>query len=275
MAATTEQEKEGSPVAKVPRLDMKQAFRINPILHYDIERIETPLEQFYVVELQNKKDIGKILTFAPEIDTAFNHLKRVDKTGRVLIQSAESRLENDVRESLLSKSEGSRIEVASVPKLKPITRRQFDWAKQYWSTSFHPNKETEELLDGGYFCYEKSNYVRKWINVANDAGCVVVQNGQELARGSQGTKLLSHPVMNMVEMLAKMEREQNDYLATGCDVFLRKEPCAMCSMALVHSRAHQVFFIEEQPRGTLAKGHWQLHLEPSINHHYKVFQVEL
>lgn len=38
-----------------------------------------------------------------------------------------------------------------VPLCKPVTRRQFLWAKQYWPTAFHPNKQYEALLNGDFF----------------------------------------------------------------------------------------------------------------------------
>lgn len=37
-----------------------------------------------------------------------------------------------------------------VPLRKPVTRRQFLWAKQYWPTAFHPNKQYEALLNGDF-----------------------------------------------------------------------------------------------------------------------------
>lgn len=39
----------------------------------------------------------------------------------------------------------------NVPLCKPITRRQFLWAKQYWPIAFHPNKQYEALLSGKFF----------------------------------------------------------------------------------------------------------------------------
>ncbi|GMT20792.1 hypothetical protein PFISCL1PPCAC_12089, partial [Pristionchus fissidentatus] len=76
-----------------------------------------------------------------------------------------------------------------------------------------------------------------------------------------------------------------DYLATGGDVFLTHEPCAMCAMALVHARAAKVFYANRTKNGVLARREparlgclteergWQLHLEPALNHHYRVFEV--
>ncbi|EGT34868.1 hypothetical protein CAEBREN_06913 [Caenorhabditis brenneri] len=79
--------------------------------------------------------------------------------------------------------------------------------------------------------------------------------------------------MEMVGNIPK--RTGSDYLGTGCDVFLIKEPCAMCSMALVHFRIKRLFYVQNTENGVLKENGWQLHLERSINHHYDVFRVEI
>jgi len=61
------------------------------------------------------------------------------------------------------------------------------------------------------------------------------------------------------------------YLCTGYDVYLLQEPCLMCSMALVHSRAKRVFFLRNSDNGALAT-RFQLHSVRELNHHYEVFQ---
>nr|XP_017014849.2 LOW QUALITY PROTEIN: probable inactive tRNA-specific adenosine deaminase-like protein 3 [Drosophila takahashii] len=61
------------------------------------------------------------------------------------------------------------------------------------------------------------------------------------------------------------------YLCTGYDVYLLQEPCLMCSMALVHSRAKRVFFLRSSENGALAT-RFQLHSVRELNHHYEVFQ---
>ncbi|KAH8348243.1 hypothetical protein KR084_005701 [Drosophila pseudotakahashii] len=61
------------------------------------------------------------------------------------------------------------------------------------------------------------------------------------------------------------------YLCTGYDVYLLQEPCLMCSMALVHSRAKRVFFLRSSENGALST-RFQLHSVRELNHHYEVFQ---
>ncbi|XP_005177753.1 probable inactive tRNA-specific adenosine deaminase-like protein 3 [Musca domestica] len=63
------------------------------------------------------------------------------------------------------------------------------------------------------------------------------------------------------------------YLCTGYDVYLLQEPCLMCSMALVHSRAKRVFFIKFSDNGSLAT-RFQLHSVPELNHHYEVYHIK-
>nr|KAJ3418788.1 adenosine deaminase, tRNA-specific 3 [Polyrhizophydium stewartii] len=61
------------------------------------------------------------------------------------------------------------------------------------------------------------------------------------------------------------------YLCSGLDLYVTREPCAMCAMALVHSRIRRVFYGERSDEGALGSAH-KLHVHPSLNHHYLVFR---
>lgn len=62
------------------------------------------------------------------------------------------------------------------------------------------------------------------------------------------------------------------YLCTGYDVYLTDEPCIMCAMALVHSRARRIFFHKSNVNGAL-KTLTKLHTIKALNHHYEVYQI--
>ncbi|VDM65881.1 unnamed protein product [Strongylus vulgaris] len=230
-------------------------FRIIPILGEATTSETLPLADFYVVHLKNKKEINSFLKKIPMFLAKFNHLKRVDRTGGILVQRVGTLpvgLLDALREFGVKESD---MEIVKVPSVKPMTRQQFDWAKQYWPTCFHPDKELESLMNNTSFTEKDKQRIYEWCERAHQVGSIVVQfqNDEELACGHQTYRLLSHSVMTMVQKLAKCPRREGDYLATNCDVYLKDEPCAMCAM--------------------LSLGSWQLHLEPSINHHYRVFQV--
>ncbi|VDP06151.1 unnamed protein product [Heligmosomoides polygyrus] len=203
--------------------------RIIPIIAEDIRSEAVPLAEFYVARFEDKKKIGPFLKKVPLSHEEFDHLKRVDKQGRVLIQSAQKPLSSVVLE-VLKELEMADSDAQAVPASRPLTSRQFDWAKQYWPTAFHPDKETESLLNGTFLSSDEKELVHYWSGQALRVGCIVVQNNEELTRGSRTERLLGHPVICMVQNLAKCNRSNDDYLATGCDVYLKDEPCAMCAM---------------------------------------------
>ena len=63
------------------------------------------------------------------------------------------------------------------------------------------------------------------------------------------------------------------YLCTGFDCYLVREPCAMCAMALVHSRVRRVLYAEtDHDHGALG-GKFRLHGQRSLNHHYTVYHM--
>ncbi|XP_044609619.2 probable inactive tRNA-specific adenosine deaminase-like protein 3 [Equus asinus] len=61
------------------------------------------------------------------------------------------------------------------------------------------------------------------------------------------------------------------YVCTGCDLYVTREPCAMCAMALVHSRVRRVFYGAPSPDGALGT-RLRLHARPDLNHRFQVFR---
>ena len=64
------------------------------------------------------------------------------------------------------------------------------------------------------------------------------------------------------------------YLCTGYDIYLTKEPGIFESMALVHSRIRRVIYCCSSEDGGLGGGGEQtsIHSLPSTNHRYRAFR---
>lgn len=64
------------------------------------------------------------------------------------------------------------------------------------------------------------------------------------------------------------------YLCTGYDAYVVCEPCAMCAMALVHSRLRRVVYCQSDVGGGVFGGSgMKLHSKRSLNHHYAVYRM--
>eukprot|EP01041_Mallomonas_annulata_P010846 gene10846-22635_t len=139
-----------------------------------------------------------------------------------------------------------------------------------------------------------------------ELGQVVMTSSRslELAISQFGSGALQHPlhsptllcVDGVAALIRKMEDDDEDevdngerdrntdpgvslkedqYLCTGLDLVLSREPDLVDSMALVHSRIRRVFYLETDPdNGTLGSVAC-LHSLRALNHRFRVFWVRL
>jgi len=81
-------------------------------------------------------------------------------------------------------------------------------------------------------------------------GAVMVADGEILAEGWNRNITLADPTAHaeIVALRAACERLHNHRLPPGATLYVTLEPCAMCSMALVHARLTRLVYAATDPR---------------------------
>src|SRR5437773_4341492 len=98
-------------------------------------------------------------------------------------------------------------------------------------------------------------------------GAVIVREGKIIARAYNQVELLKDATAH-AEMLALTQAEAavGDWRLTECDLYVTKEPCAMCAGALVHTRIRRVIFGCTDPVAGAAGSVMNLLQMPALNH---------
>src|SRR5437016_4749366 len=118
-------------------------------------------------------------------------------------------------------------------------------------------------------------FMREALRQANKAyeagevpvGAVIVREGKIIARAYNQVELLKDATAH-AEMLALTQAEAavGDWRLTECDLYVTKEPCAMCAGALVHTRIRRVIFGCTDPAAGAAGSVMNLLQMPVLNH---------
>src|SRR6266542_1940935 len=119
------------------------------------------------------------------------------------------------------------------------------------------------------------SFMREALRLANKAaaagevpiGAVVVCEGKIIARAHNQVELLKDATAH-AEMLVLTQAEAavGDWRLTDCDLYVTKEPCAMCAGALVHTRIRRVIFGCTDPCAGAAGSVINLLQMPGFNH---------
>ncbi|MBN2403403.1 MAG: nucleoside deaminase [Spirochaetes bacterium] len=80
-------------------------------------------------------------------------------------------------------------------------------------------------------------------------GAVLVKDMEIIARAHNSNRELCNPVKHAeIICIEEASRVLNSERLSGCDLYVTKEPCAMCAGAIVHARIKGVFIGAEDEK---------------------------
>ena len=129
-----------------------------------------------------------------------------------------------------------------------------------------------EALPDEFFMREALQQARKAYAAAEvPVGAVVVREGKIIARAHNQVELLKDATAH-AEMLALTQAEAGvgDWRLIDCDLYVTKEPCAMCAGALVHTRIRRVIFGCTDPSAGAAGSVMNLLQMSDLNHQCQI-----
>lgn len=102
-------------------------------------------------------------------------------------------------------------------------------------------------------------------------GCVVVRNGEAIARAGNRREELRDPAAH-AEMLAisQAARAIGDWRLADCELFVTLEPCPMCAGAISQARLRRLVFGAEDTRQGCAGSVYRIPEDPAFSHFCKI-----
>ena len=168
---------------------------------------------------------------------------------------------------------GSGVDTSSCHPLQhPIlnaVQEVADWQVDTWYSTLYPPSDEEEDQERRGMENTKVDGHLEGIAAMHKAE----RRGSALCRYTQDTCHTVHDAPDETES-SYSASSLPPYLCTGYDCYVFQEPCAMCAMAMVHSRLRRVIFCHgDSTSGMLGGSGTRLHSLKSLNHHFVVYQM--
>jgi tRNA(adenine34) deaminase len=129
-----------------------------------------------------------------------------------------------------------------------------------------------DLHSDHYFMGEALRQARRaWKQEEVPVGAVIVHAGEIIARACNQVETLNDATAH-AEMLAITQAESviGDWRLHECDLYVTKEPCAMCAGALVHVRMRRVVFGCASDKDGAGGSVLNLLQHPQLNHRCEI-----
>lgn len=135
-------------------------------------------------------------------------------------------------------------------------------------------KENNDGIDAVYTVSPENSVDYTLSGVSPSIRKLIQSTFPDVAFGAERVKSVDENRQNYMNMDENSDNlaKYGPYLCTGYVVYLWKEPCIMCSMALTHSRIRTIFFHEKRPTGAICSLTKLQTIKP-LNHHFQVFHI--
>lgn len=128
-------------------------------------------------------------------------------------------------------------------------------------------------------CIQDEHFMREALKEAEIAfslgevpvGCVIVRDGEIIARGHNMTETLKDPTVH-AEMNALREAAEKlgGWRLPGCSVYVTCEPCAMCAGAMVWARIEELYIGTDDPKAGACGSVLNVAANDDLNHQIRV-----
>lgn len=285
--------------------------QLKPVLHRD-ETKNVDFVPVYVSTVSNPKTLSTLISYLASrfpLDE-LSHLKRIRKLQNedgkfcteILIGtvSAVDKAPTENRTNLNTQFELVLREY-QVPKDEPLMRSQYEEWTKFWPIVLKAHVPSTPPALQSFSPAQIQLFVtsmRKLIPLAHNAGnaCLILDSaGNELALACHSDQSpLSHCCINVINLVADKqlslhqdisishhkrsssdtpsEPKPTEYLCTNGTAIVVREPCIMCSMALLHSRIACVIYAIPNPSQGGLGSRFSIHCESRLNHHFHVYK---
>lgn len=102
-------------------------------------------------------------------------------------------------------------------------------------------------------------------------GCVIVRNGEIIARGHNLTETAKDPTVHAeMNALRDAAKALGGWRLPGCSAYVTCEPCSMCAGAMVWARIEDLYVGADDPKAGACGSVVNVASNPELNHEIKV-----